>query len=90
MKNFVNDSIDLEEFDIAFSRLWWEKMKIHDRFKKDLKRIENLELDPRSERFCSPITAVFRKFEELEDEECTQQEVKDYVRDTLEEIQPYL
>jgi hypothetical protein len=56
----------------------------------DLKRVENLQLDPRSDGFGSFITAVFRQFEVLEDEECTEQEVKDYVRNTLREIQPYL
>ena len=56
----------------------------------DLKRVENLQLDPKSDGFGSFITAVFRQFEVLEDEECTEQEVKDYVQNTLREIQPYL
>ena len=90
MENFVNDSIDMEEFEIAFSRLWWENMEAHNAFKRDLKGLKNFELDPRSDRFCSFVTSVFRQFEILEDEDCTEQEVKDYVRDILQEIQPYL
>jgi hypothetical protein len=90
MENFVNDSIDMEQFEIAFSQLWWESMKAHDAFQIDLKRIKDLQLDPRSYRFCHFVTSVFRQFEELEDEYCTEQEVKDYVRDILQEIQPYL
>jgi len=90
MENLVNDSIDMEQFEIAFSRLWRENMKEHDAFEIDLKRIKNLQLDPRSYRFCSFVTSVFRQFEVLEDEDCTEQEVKDYVRDVLQEIQPYL
>lgn len=38
----------------------------------DLKRVENLQLDPKSDGFGSFITAVFRQFEGLEDEECTE------------------
>nr|WPV76441.1 hypothetical protein [Naviculales sp.] len=90
MENFVNDSIEMEEFKIAFSRLWWENMEAHNIFKRDLKGLKNFELDPRSDRFCSFVTSVFRQFEILEDEDCTEQEVKDYVRDILQEIQPYL
>jgi hypothetical protein len=56
----------------------------------DLKGLKNFELDPKSDGFGSFITAVFRQFEVLEDEECTEQEVKDYVQNTLREIQPYL
>lgn len=90
MENFVNDSIDMEQFKIAFSRLWWENMEAHDAFKIDLKRVKNFQPNPRSDRFCSFVTFVFRQFEVLEDEDCTEQEVKDLVRDVLREIQPYL
>lgn len=90
MENFVNDSIDMEQFQIAFSRFWRETFKAHDAFKIDLKRVKNFQYNPRSDRFRSFVTAVFRQFEVLEDEECTEQEVKDYVREVLQEIQPYL
>lgn len=90
MKNYVHDSIDFEQFEIAFSQLWWDSMKEDKALQIDLKGLKNFELDPKSDGFGSFITAVFREFEVLEDEECTEQEVKDYVRDTLQEIQPYL
>ena len=90
MENLVTDSIDMEEFQIAFSKLWWETMKEEKALQIDLKRVENLQLDPRSDGFGSWVTAVFRQFEVLEDEECTKQEVKDYVQNTLRKIQPYL
>ena len=90
MKNLGNGSIDMEEFKISFSRLWWGNMEAHNAFKRDLKGLKNFELNPRSDRFCNFITAVFRQFEVLEDEECTEQEVKEYVRDIFQEIQPYL
>ena len=90
MKNYVHDSIDFEHFKIAFSRLWRDSMKEDATFQRDLKRVKNFQHNPRSDQFCSFITAVFRQFEVLEDEDCTEQEVKDYVRDILQEIQPYL
>ena len=90
MENYTHNSIDFEHFEIAFSRLWKETMKVYDTFEIDLKKLKNFELDPKSDRFGSFITAVFRQFEVLEDEECTEQEVKDYVQNTLREIQPYL
>lgn len=90
MDNFIHDFIDMEQFEIAFSQLWWENMKAYDAFEIDLKGLKNFELDPKSNKFGSSITSVFRQFEVLEDEECTEQEVKDYVRNILPEIQPYL
>ena len=90
MDNFIQDSIDMEQFEIAFSQLWWETMKVYDAFEIDLKGLKNFQLDPKSDGFGSFVTSVFRQFEVLEDEECTEQEVKDYVRDILQEIQPYL
>ena len=90
MENFIQDSIDMEEFETAFSRLWKETMKVYDAFEIDLKELKNFELDSNSDGFGSLVTAIFRQFEVLEDEECTEQEVKDYVRNILQEIQPYL
>jgi len=45
-----------------------------------LKRIENFHPNPRSYKFSSWITTIYRQFEELEDEYCTEQEVKDFVK----------
>ena len=90
MENLVTDSIDMEEFEIGFSLVWWESMKEDKSLQLDLKGLKNFELDPKSYRFGSLVTAIFRQFEVLEDEECIEQEVKDYVRNILQEIQPYL
>ena len=90
MENLVTDSIDMEEFKIDFSLLWWESMEEDATFTKDPKRVKNFHLNPKCYGFCSLVTAIFRQFEVLEDEECTEQEVKDYVQNTLREIQPYL
>ena len=90
MDNFIHDFMDMEQFEIAFSQLWWENMKAFDAFEIDLKELKNFEPDPKSNKFGSSITSVFRQFEVLEDEDCTKQKVKDYVRDVRRKIQPYL
>ena len=79
----------MEQFEIAFSKLWWEAMKLCDEFEINLQEFKNFDFepDPKSDGFGSLVTSVFRQFEVLEDEECTEQEVKDYVRDILQEIQ---
>ena len=48
--------------------------------RQNLKLINNFHPNPRSYEFCSWITAIFHTFEELEDEHCTEQEVKDFVK----------
>jgi hypothetical protein len=90
MDNLIHGLIDMEKFEITFSRLWKETFRADSAFQIDLKRVENLQLDPRSDGFGTLVTSVYRQFEVLEDEECTEQEVKDYVRNTLREIQSYL
>lgn len=90
MENYVNDSIDFKDFEIAFSKLWWQYLKKGKELQIDLKGLKNFELDSKSDGFGSLVTCVFRQFEVLEDEECTEQEVKDYVRNILQRIQPYL
>ena len=90
MENLVTDSIDMEEFKIAFSLLWWESMDEDATFTKDPKRVKNFQLNPKAYGFCSLVTAIFRQFEVLEDEACIEQEVQDIIRDILQKIHPYL
>ena len=90
MENYTNNWIDEEQFEIAFSQLWWERMKIYDTFQVDLKGLKNFELDATSDKFGSLVTAVFRQFEVLEDENCTEQEFKTYVQKILREIRLYI
>ena len=80
----------MEQFEIDFSQLWWETMKVYDAFEIDLKRVKNFQPNPRSNKFGSFITFIFHQFEVLEDEDCTEEEVKNIVRDVLRKIQPYL
>jgi hypothetical protein len=90
--NFIQDSIDMEQFEIAFSKLWWETMKLYHEFEINVQEFKNFDFepDPKSDGFGNLMSAIFRQFEVLEDEECTEQEVKDYVQNMLQKIQPYL
>jgi len=86
----MHDSIDIEQFELAFSRLWLDTATADRLFQMGLKRVENLQLDPRSDGFGTFVTCVYRQFEVLEDENCTEQELEAIVRDALREMPPYL
>ena len=60
-------------------------MTLNDTFAINLKELKNFELDTKSDRFNSSVTPVFRQFEVLEDDECTE-ELKDSVQNTLRKI----
>jgi hypothetical protein len=92
MEKFVNDSIQMEQFETEFSLLYWRTDKGFKTFKNDLKKLERLQLDPRSSEceFSRFIVSIFRQFEVLEDEECSEQDVKDLVKTNLLLMQPYL
>lgn len=47
MKNFINNIIDFEEFETAFSLLYSETRKEYNMFKIDLKQIEKFHPSPR-------------------------------------------
>ena len=90
IENYIHNWIDEEQFEIAFSQLWQERMEVYDTLEIDLKGLKNFELDATSAKFGSLITAIFRQFEVLEDEDLTEQEFKAYVQKILREIQLYI
>ena len=68
-------------------------MNENEAFKVDIKQIENLKIDPILDKFFDFTTlmaAIYRKFEALDDELCTEDEIKTYVQEILSDIQPYL
>ena len=90
MKNFLDNILDFDEFETAFSLLYEEVRKEVDMFKIDLEQIEKFEPSTRSYRFASVIGSIYRQFEEVEDEYCTEQEVKDYVKEAYLKFQEFL
>ena len=81
MKNFLDNILDFDEFETAFSLLYRRTSKEVDMFIIDLKQIEKFQPSTRSYRFASVLGSIYRQFEEVEDEYCTEQEVKDYVKE---------
>ena len=81
MKNFLDNILDFDEFETAFSFLYDEVTKEVNMFIIDLKYIDKFQPSRRSYRFADVIGSIYRQFEEVEDEYCTEQEVKNYVKE---------
>ena len=90
MKNFLDNIINFDEFETAFTLLYQKTREEFDMFVIDLKQIEKFQPSTRSDRFASFINTIFREFEEVEDEYCTKQEVKDSVEKVYLKFQNFL
>ena len=90
MNNFLDNILDFDEFETAFSLLYEEVRKEVNMFKIDLEQIDKFQPSTRSYRFASVIGSIYRQFEEVEDEYCTEQEVKDYVKEAYFKFQEFL
>jgi len=92
MKNFLDNIINFDEFETAFTLLYRKTCKEFDMFVIDLKQIEKFQPSTRtrSDRFANSISAIFRAFEEVEDEYSTEQEVKSYVEKIYLKFQNFL
>jgi len=74
MKNFLDNILDFDEFDTAFTLLYQKTREEFYMFVIDLKQIERFQPS---------------QFEEVEDEYCTEQEVKDYVKEAYLKFQKF-
>jgi len=90
MKNFLDNILGFDEFETAFSLLFRKTTEEVDTSIIDLKQIEKFQPSTRSYRFASFIGSIFRQFEEVEDEYCTKQEVKDSVEKVYLKFQNFL
>jgi len=79
MKNFLENILGFDEFETAFSLLYRKTTEEVDTFIIDLKQIDKFQPSTRSYRFASFIGSIFRQFEEVEDEYCTERDVKNFV-----------
>ena len=89
MKNFMDNILDFDEFETAFSLLFRKTTEEVDTSIIDLKQIEKFQPSTRSYRFASFIAAIFREFEEVEDEYCTEEDVKDFVKEVYLKFQNF-
>ena len=89
MKNFLENILDFDEFKTTFSLLNDEVRKEVNMFEIDLEQIDKFQPSTRSYRFASVIGSIYRQFESVEDEYCTEQEVKDYVKEAYLKFQKF-
>ena len=89
MKDFLDNIINFDEFETAFTLLYYKTREEFDMFKIDLEQIDKFQPSTRSDGFAGYINAIFREFEAVEDEYCTEQEVKDYVKEAYLKFQKF-
>ena len=91
MKDFLDNIINFDEFETAFTLLYDKKSEEFNMFVTDLKQIEKFQpsKSTRSDRFAAYITGIFREFEAVEDEYCTEQELKYYVKEVYLKFQKF-
>ena len=86
IEKFLNNTIEFEQFEDEFSKLW---VKTQIKSLKDTRNslvIKTIDPDPQSDSFCSRVTAIYRGFEEIEDEVWTKEEMKPFVKRLLIKI----
>ena len=88
-ESFLDNSINFDEFQTAFTLLARKTSEEVDMFKIDLEYIDKFQPSTRSYRFATVITSIYRQFEEIEDEYCTEQEVKDCVKKAYLKFQKF-
>lgn len=88
-KSFLDNSINFDEFETAFTLLYRKTGEEVDMFSIDLEQIDKFQPSTRSYRFAGVIGSIYRQFEEVEDEYCTEQEVKDYVKEAYLKFQKF-
>ena len=86
MQNYIGNSITPENFEIAFLSLWRSTINEFDEMRLDLERLKNFQPNPDSASCGTSISCVYRQFEELEDEVCTEQEARDYIMRILNQL----
>ncbi len=87
MKNFINNIINFDKFETDFTLLYRKITKKVDIFITDLEQIEKFQPSTRLYRFASFMASIFRQFEEVEDQYCTKQELKNSVEKIYLKIQ---
>ena len=78
---FISNNSNFEKFELDFSKLYIETETKFRNFVNDIKQIEKFQPNLQSEQFSSFVTAIFRETELVEDEYCSEEEVKEYVKD---------
>ena len=86
IEKFLNNTIEFEQFEEEFSKLWVTTQIKSYRSGRNLIIIKMIDPDPQSDSFCSYMTAIYRGFEAVEDEVSTEEELKLFVKSLLIKI----
>ena len=89
MESFINNILDFDEFETVFESLYRKVGKEEDMLQIDLEYIDKFQPSTRPYTFASVMGAIYRTFEEVEDEYTTKQEAKDYVKEKYLEFQKF-
>ena len=89
MKNFIDNIFDFYEFENAFSVLYRKVCKERDMLRIDLEYIDKFQPSGRPYHFGSTMSAIYRQFEEVQDEYTTEQQAKNYVKEKYLEFQKF-
>ena len=89
MQNLRDTILDFDQFETTFSLLYNKVRKEAEMFKIDLEQINKFQPSTRSYRFAIVMCSIYRQFEEIEDEYCTEQEAKEYVKECYLEFQKF-
>ena len=86
MKDFFDNIINFDEIETTFTLLYRKTREEFDMFVINLKQIEKFQPSTLSDRLAGYINTIFREFEAVEDEYCTEQDVKNYVKEAYLKI----
>ena len=90
IEKFLNNTIEFEQFEEEFSKLWVTTQIKSYRSGRNSIIIKMIDPDPQSDSFCFYMIAIYRGFEEIEDEVSTEEELKLFVKRLLIEVKAYI
>ena len=83
IKDFIADRINFDEFETSFSSLCYKVNNECNKFQTNLQQIETFQPSKRTYSFANSMSAINRTLDEVLDEMCTEQDLKNYVNETL-------
>ena len=86
IEKFLNNTIEFEQFENQFSKLWVQTQLQSHKDTRNSLVIKMIDPDPQSDSFCSRMTAIYRGFESIQDEDWTKEEMKPFVESILIEM----
>lgn len=89
MESFINNILDFDEFENAFSLLYRKVRNEECMLQIDFEYIDKFQPSTRPYTFAPVMGSIYRQFEEVQDEYITEQEVKDYVKKKYLEFQKF-